>query len=303
MKKSWQAVVDILDEGKRIDSFVSLRCPNFVRSLATDENTLFFIDNKPVKKGRKLKEGETVTVQWQESPQFSDLEAQDISLNILYEDKEILVINKQQSLVVHPGAGNLDNTLVNALIYRYGENFFNLEEESVRPGIVHRLDKETSGVMVVALNREAHNNLSLQFQNRSVVKTYIALVHGVVDKRMMRIETPLIRDPKDRRRFTVSKIDKGKSALTEYRLLRQIGSFGLLRVTILTGRTHQIRVHLSSIGLPIVGDSVYGRNSDYPMMLHAFSLKIKHPKSDKELTFRAPLPLRFKELIRQYSDD
>ncbi len=302
--------------GQRVDRWVAHFDDSFPRSVASDEQTQFYINDKAVKKSKTVKPHDRVTVHWIESI-FDKIEGQDIPLSIIYEDQQLLVLNKQQSLVVHPGAGNLDNTLVNALVFRYGDQFFtnsgegDSEEDddsdtSVRPGIVHRLDKDTSGVMVVAKDRGTHNSLSEQFKERSTEKYYIALVQGQMPKRRGHIQTTLVRDRNNRKRFCVGKEDEGKLAHTDYVVLRQWPTFALVRLRLHTGRTHQIRVHLLHLGCPILGDPIYGRKSEHyrdaTLMLHAFSLEITHPVTGVRMRFRAPMPQRFKDIINSTSN-
>lgn len=300
--------------GQRIDRYLASLNDVFPRAASTDSRTVFLINGNQVKKSKAIKPNDTVEVHWVEEL-FDKIEPQDIPLSILYEDGHMLVIDKQQSLVVHPGAGNWDNTLVNALVYRYGEHFFTKptsdnqtddDEEDlsgfsdIRPGIVHRLDKDTSGVMVIAKDRSAHIDLSSQFKERSIEKYYIVLVHGRMPSRRGYLETTIVRDPRNRKRFIVGKEGEGKHAKTDYLVLRQWSDMALVRVRLHTGRTHQIRVHLSHIGCPIMGDPIYGRrnNENHTMMLHAFSLELSHPSTGIRLRFRAPLPQRFKDVIR-----
>jgi 23S rRNA pseudouridine1911/1915/1917 synthase len=296
----WQMVVPSDSEEMRVDTFVVQNCLTFNRSLASSANTLFFIDNKEVKKSKKVKEGQLVEVKWVEEV-FDKIEAEDIPLNIIYEDQNILVINKEQGKVVHPAAGNWEGTIVNALVHRYQSSFF-LEEGQIRPGIVHRLDKETSGIMVIALNKQAHENISKQFKDRVVVKEYVALVKGVLKQSKLTIDKNIGRDRFNRKKFTTVDSSKGKEAISNVTLLRQIGEYALVKVNIITGRTHQIRVHLSSLNYPIVGDPLYSRTKG-DMMLHALSLQFNDPVSGKKLTFRAPLPKSFVERVKSLSDN
>ena len=293
-------VVPSDSEEMRVDTFVVQNCLTFNRSLASSANTLFFINNKEVKKSKKVKEGQLVEVKWVEEV-FDKIEAEDIPLNIIYEDQNILVINKEQGKVVHPAAGNWEGTIVNALVHRYQSSFF-LEEGQIRPGIVHRLDKETSGIMVIALNKQAHENISKQFKDRVVVKEYVALVKGVLKQSKLTIDKNIGRDRFNRKKFTTVDSSKGKEAISNVTLLRQIGEYALVKVNIITGRTHQIRVHLSSLNYPIVGDPLYSRTKG-DMMLHALSLQFNDPVSGKKLTFRAPLPKSFVERVKSLSDN
>jgi 23S rRNA pseudouridine1911/1915/1917 synthase len=298
----------------RIDSYIASQVPGLTRSLVGSDTTVIMVDGKKVKKSHKVSIGEIITVQWSEVV-FSDIIPQDIPLYILHEDESILVIDKQQSLVVHPAAGNPDGTLVNALVFKYGLQFSTaqvpLEDDEpdenavvdVRPGIVHRLDKDTSGVMVVAKSREAHVSLAAQFKDHTATKHYIAIVKGTPSKRRGKIIAPLIRDPKDRKRFTTTVEGKGKNAETDYVVLRYFEGYSLLRIRLHTGRTHQIRVHLQHIGNPILGDSIYTRQDTRfgkaTLMLHALSLEIDHPYTGVRMLFRAPMPDRFKDAIAE----
>lgn len=301
----------------RVDVYIASCTPELSRSLIGSKGTVITVNGKIVKKSHPVQEGDDILVQWTEQV-FKNLEPQDIPLSILYEDKTILVIDKQQSLVVHPAAGNPDGTLVNALIFRYGTQFAtepllprdldsedeDMEESdntAVRPGIVHRLDKDTSGVMVVAKTRLAHAALSQQFKDHTTEKHYIAIVKGFLPKRNGTVVASLVRDPKDRKRFTTCEEGIGKHAVTDYRVLRQFDGFSLVRLRLHTGRTHQIRVHLQSLGNPILGDPIYSHpDPRYPeatLMLHALSLAFFHPVSGESKCIRAPMPERFKKVL------
>jgi 23S rRNA pseudouridine1911/1915/1917 synthase len=292
--------------------------PELSRSLVGSIGTIITINGKLVKKSHSVQEGDDISMQWTEKV-FDDIEPQDIPLSVLHEDETILVIDKQQSLVVHPAAGNLDGTLVNALVFRFGTQFateallrrdIDAEDEdveefevsAVRPGIVHRLDKDTSGVMVVAKNRQAHAALSQQFKDHTTEKFYIAIVKGFLPKRSGTVVASLIRDPRDRKRFTTCEEGIGKHAVTDYRVLQQYDGFSLVRLRLHTGRTHQIRVHLQSIGNPILGDPIYAphdpRYQEATLMLHALSLAFEHPVSGERMRFCAPMPDRFKHVLR-----
>ena len=307
-------IVEDIESKVRVDSYIASKIENISRSLVTDKDSLIFINNKKSKNSSKVHNGDNIEFIYSEEF-FEGVEAQDINLNVIYEDKDILVINKDQGIVVHPGAGNYNSTIVNGLVYRYGDKFvesFGEDEDSedsefvdedahLRPGIVHRLDKDTSGTMVIALNRESQRDLSQQFKDRSTSKIYIALVKGYFDKRRGRITDNLIRDPKDRKKFITCDKDKGKTADTSYLVLRQYRGYALVRINIHTGRTHQIRVHLKSINHPILGDPIYSnidkKFKDASLMLHALQLDFKHPKTNDKMRFRAAMPNRFKDII------
>lgn len=307
-------IVEEIESKVRVDSYIAANVENISRSLVTDKDSQIFVNGKKAKNSAKVHNGDKIEFIYSEEF-FEGIEPENMDFKVLYEDKDIFVINKDQGIVVHPGAGNHNSTIVNGLVHRYGESFtdkfeeeeteepceFVDEEAHLRPGIVHRLDKDTSGTMVIALNRESQRDLSEQFKDRKTSKIYIALVKGYFDKRRGRITDNLIRDPKDRKKFITCEKDKGKNADTSYLVLKQYRGYALVRINIHTGRTHQIRVHLKSINHPIVGDPIYSNTDkkfkDATLMLHALQLDIKHPKTEDKMRFRAAMPTRFKEII------
>lgn len=241
--------------------------------------------------------GDIIKIQ-EDKPKEISLKPENIPLDIIYEDDDIIVVNKQKGLVVHPANGNPDGTLVNAIMAICKDSLSGIGGE-IRPGIVHRLDKDTSGLIIIAKNDKAHINLSEQIKNREVKKTYIALVRGIVKGNEATIDMPIARSLKDRKKMAVSK--DGKNAITHFKVLERYEGYTLLEVKIETGRTHQIRVHMSQIGYPIVGDTVYS-NGKNPFgvtgqMLHSAKLTFKHPITGKELNLEAPLPKYFKEVL------
>ena len=230
------------------------------------------------------------------------IEAEDIPLEILYQDEDIAVLNKPCGMVVHPAAGNEHGTVVNALLYQIGD-LSGIGGE-MRPGIVHRLDKDTSGILIIAKNDQAHLALSQQFQDRTLEKHYRAVVFGRMKEERGRIEAAIGRDERDRKKMTVR--PDGKPAVTEWTLLKSYAQAAYLDVHILTGRTHQIRVHMKSIGHPVLGDPIYAGkasvNVHVPrLMLHAFTLSVLHPRTGERMTFTAPLPDAFESVIRKLS--
>ena len=228
----------------------------------------------------------------------TDLKPQEIPIEVVYEDDDIIVVNKPKGLVVHPANGNPDGTLVNAIMAMCKESLSGIGGE-LRPGIVHRLDKDTSGLLIVAKNDKAHINMSEQIKNRQVTKKYIALVRGVIQEDDATIDMPIGRSTKDRKKMAVTK--NGKQAVTHFKVLKRYPKYTLLEVKIDTGRTHQIRVHMAEIGHPVVGDMVYsnGKN-DFGIqgqMLHAKSLDFKHPITGNQMHLEAELPQYFKSIL------
>jgi 23S rRNA pseudouridine1911/1915/1917 synthase len=283
----------------RLDRYVSENLKLLSRSQIKARNLSAQINGKEVKLSRIVKQGDSLALSWEEEPPLFIM-AQDIPLDIIYEDTRCVVVNKPQGMVVHPGAGNRQNTLANAVFFRRGSREWG-GGSGVRPGIVHRLDKETSGVIICAYDEEAHAFLARQFKSREAKKTYIAIVSGVPKEVKGRIETFIARDSRDRKRFAVSAA--GKTAITAYKVIKSWQNYSLVLLRPRTGRTHQLRVHLKHIGHPILGDPVYsGGDRHFPdatLMLHSKSLTITLPGEEKARTFSSPLPQRFKKIIEK----
>lgn len=282
-------------KGKRLDvALSSLLGFSRSKSQALFREGKVLVNGKEAKPSLILKGEEKVHFSIPERD-LSGLKPEDIPLEIIFQDGFFAVINKPQGLVVHPGAGRTTNTLVNALLSKFP---FPLPGSTDRPGIVHRLDKDTSGLIIVAKNEVAMNNLSLQFQERKVQKVYLALVHGVVGPEEGRIEIPLGRHKEDPKKFAPRIL--GKEAVTEFKVLKRFFDYSLLELKPQTGRTHQIRVHLSFIGHPVVGDPVYGKPNPWGIkgqLLHAYSLDFLHPITGEKLHFEAPLPDNFQKVL------
>ena len=286
------------ETGQRIDRYlatVGKYSRTAIQRLIQEEKIQ--VNKKSQKPSYKVQEGDILTVE-EEKPVETSLKAQDIPVEVIYEDKDIIVVNKPKGMVVHPANGNPDGTLVNAILSICKDSLSGIGGE-IRPGIVHRLDKDTSGLLIIAKNDESHIKMSEQIKNREVKKIYIALVRGNVKEKEATIDMPIGRSTKDRKKMAVTK--KGKNAVTHFKVLERFNGYTLLEVRIETGRTHQIRVHLSEIGYPIVGDMVYS-NGKNPFgvegtMLHAQKLQFKHPITGKELLLEAPIPEYFKKVL------
>ena len=261
-----------------------------------DEGNIL-VNERKVKTSYKVAEGDLITI-LDEEPKETDLVPQDIPLNIIYEDDDILIINKEKGMVVHPGAGNPDGTLVNAIMAKCKDSLSGIGGK-IRPGVVHRIDKDTSGLVIIAKNDKTHIDISEQIKNREVEKTYLALVRGNIKENEAVINMPIGRSTKDRKKMAVEK--KGKEAITEFKVLEKYDGFTYIEVKIKTGRTHQIRVHMAEIGYPIVGDEVYsnGRNpfNVKGQMLHAAKLGFIHPSTKEKVVFEAPLPEYFQNVL------
>lgn len=285
----------------RIDAYLSQKNEDVsrvaVQRLIGEEKIL--VNGKKIKPSYKVQENDHITLE-EEKPKEISLKPQEIPIEIIYEDKDIIVVNKPKGLVVHPANGNLDGTLVNAIMAICKDSLSGIGGE-IRPGIVHRLDKDTSGILIVAKNDKAHINLSEQIKNHEVEKTYIALVRGVVKENEATINMPIGRSSKDRKKMAVVK--NGKNAITHFKVLKRYNNYTLLEVKIETGRTHQIRVHLTQIGYPIVGDTTYssGKNewNVQGQCLHAKSLKFRHPITNKEMYLEAKLPEYFEKILKE----
>lgn len=256
------------------------------------------VNGKIQKASYLLKWGDEIVLE-KEPPKEVTLKAQEIPLEVVYEDDDIIVVNKPKGLVVHPGNGNPDGTLVNAILALCKESLSGIGGK-IRPGIVHRLDKDTSGLLIVAKNDKAHIAMSEEIKNREVKKTYLALVRGLVKEQEATIRMPIARSDKDRKKMAVKK--EGKEAITHFKVLERFEKgYTLLEIKIETGRTHQIRVHLSEIGYPVVGDEVYS-NGKNPFgvkgqLLHAQKLEFLHPVTKQKLCLEAPVPEEFQKVI------
>lgn len=287
-------------EGERIDAFVSGVCEDISRSLAQAliKEEKILLDGNTVKVSTKVHEKQIIEVPVNTEKEIDNsLIAEDIPIDIIYEDEDILVINKPKNMVVHPAVGNTSGTLVNAVLGKTKLSDYNGD---FRPGIVHRLDKDTTGVLVIAKNNVAHQKIAEQIQNRETKKIYIALVRGVIKEDNGVIDLPIGRHPTDRKKMAVVK--DGKQALTHFKVLKRLDGFTLVEVELKTGRTHQIRVHMAHIGHPIVGDQVYsnGKNpfGSTSQMLHAYKLGFKHPRTGEWMEFTAPLPEELRSFVK-----
>jgi 23S rRNA pseudouridine1911/1915/1917 synthase len=288
----------------RLDRYVSEYLKILNRSQVKSRNLSAEINGKSVKVSKMVNSGDFITLHWDEVIE-TDLIPEDLPLNIIFENEKVVVIDKVQGMVVHPGAGNHSGTLANALYFRRLQKG-NLLQNSVsvasfRPGIVHRLDKDTSGVIIAAYDDETLAYLAHQFKLRKTKKTYAAIIKGKLPKAKGKIETFIARDSRDRKKFAVHE-SKGKKAVTFYKVIKEWKGYSFVLLRPKTGRTHQLRVHLKYLGHPILGDPLYGGNdaqfSDLTLMLHAKRLSIFLP-NDLWSTFISPLPLRFRKLMKK----
>ena len=291
--------LEINEEKGRIDKYLTKHLENMSRSkiqkLIADGDIL--VNEQTIKANYKLQNKDRITISIPE-PEPVDVIAENIALDILYKDRDIVLVNKPQGMVVHPAPGNRTGTLVNALLYHI-DDLSGINGE-IRPGIVHRLDKDTSGILIVAKNDEAHVHLSKQLEERTMKRKYRTLVHGVLPHEQGTIDAPIGRDPNNRQEFTV--ITGGKEAVSHFRVLERFKDFSFLEVSLETGRTHQIRVHLKYINHPIAGDQTYGPKKTLKgegQFLHAYSLEFTHPRTNEVMYFEAALPAIFRETLER----
>lgn len=295
-------VVDL--DNVRLDAYIAKKREDLSRMMVQKliENGNVLVDGKKRKISYKVQVGEVIELDIPEAKE-TGVKAEDIPLDIVYEDEDIIVVNKPKGMVVHPANGNPDGTLVNAIMAHCKGSLSGIGGE-IRPGIVHRLDKDTSGLLIVAKNDKAHINMSEQIKNREVKKIYIALVRGVVPENEATINMPIGRSTKDRKKMAVRK--DGKEAITHFKVLKRYANYTLLEVKIDTGRTHQIRVHMAEIGHPVVGDMVYSNGKNefgiQGQMLHAKSLDFKHPISGKQMHLEAEVPEVFVSVLNQLDE-
>ena len=311
--------VDTKNKGKRLDVFLTENIRNYTRSFLKkliENKQVKLNDNLIVSPSTKIKFEDQITVKIVQKNE-QNIIPKKIKLDIVFEDRDILILNKPKGMVVHPGAGNNDNTLVNALLFKYKKNLSDVNG-TLRPGIVHRIDKETSGLLVIAKNNLAHSNLGIQFSKHTIKRKYLCLSWGVVRPLNGKIKTLITRDKKNRQLMTVSDIN-GKKAITNYKTIKifnikDIPKISLIECELETGRTHQIRVHLKYKGTSLLGDKQYGRknikfkkvNNEFfdklnklsGQALHAKTLEFIHPINKKRMSFNSDLPNSFKKLLK-----
>lgn len=291
-----------IDENKRIDSFLNNKIPNISRSriqkLIEEEKIL--INKKIISKNYKLKKNDIIEI-FLDPPKEINIKAENIALDIVFEDEDIILINKPQNMVVHPAAGNYEGTVVNAIMHHCKNNLSSINGV-LRPGIVHRIDKDTSGIIVIAKNDNAHQKLANQLANHSMQREYYAIVNGNLKQNEGTINAPIGRHPIDRKKMAVVS-KNSKNAITHYQVLERLKNYTLIKLNLETGRTHQIRVHMAYIGHPLLGDSVYGiKKQPFKLLgqvLHAKTLGFIHPTKNEYVEFETPLPEYFSSLIKK----
>lgn len=291
-------IVEEKDKEIRIDKYLAEvfeeKSRSYIQGLIDKESIK--VNNKIPKSNYKIKTFDEIEIVFSE-PEVLKVDSEDIPINILYEDEDIVVVNKKQGMVVHPAPGNYNGTLVNALLFHCKD--LSSINGIIRPGIVHRIDKDTSGVLVVAKNDEAHNKLSEQLKNHSMKREYYALVEGRIKNDKGTIDKPLARHKKDRLKIAI--VEGGKNAITHYEVLERYNGYTLIKCILETGRTHQIRVHMASIGFPLVGDPLYGfKKQKFKLegqMLHAKTLGFIHPRKNEYMEFTTELPRYFQLIL------
>ena len=289
-------------EGERLDAFLARSVPDLTRSAAQRllEQGAVTLRDRPAKKNDRTRPGDRLTVCLPE-PQPVDLVPQDIPLDVVYEDEDVIVVNKPVGLVVHPAPGHPDGTLVNALLYHCGSSLSGINGE-LRPGIVHRIDRDTSGLIVAAKNDRAHLALAAQLQDHSLARVYEAVAVGGFREDSGTVDAPIGRHPVDRKKMAVDR-KNGREAVTHWSVLARYPGYTHVECRLETGRTHQIRVHLASIGHPLLGDTVYGSKKPWPGLagqcLHARKLRFIHPSTGEPLELECPLPDWFRDVLEK----
>lgn len=292
------------DADSRIDRFLAQQIPeqsrSFLQKLIREEQIT--VNGRPVKANYRLQPEDQVLVVVPD-PQLPDILPENIPLDILYEDSDVLVINKPKGMVVHPAAGHYSHTVVNAVMYHCQDNLSGINGV-MRPGIVHRIDQDTTGAIVICKNDHAHQSLALQLKEHSITRSYRAIVWNNLKEEEGTVDRPIGRHPVDRKKMAVNE-KNGKRAVTHYRVLERFGRFTYIECRLETGRTHQIRVHMASIGHPLLGDEVYGPSGKQPFRLqgqclHAMTLGFVHPSTGEYVEFEAPLPEYFTQLLRNF---
>ena len=295
-------IVPEKSSGLRIDKFLTESCPDYTRSFLQKllKSELVEVNGKPVKSSYKTAAGDTVTFEVPEAVE-AEITAQEMPLDILYEDEDVILINKPKGMVVHPAAGHYEGTLVNGLMHHCREQLSGINGV-MRPGIVHRIDMDTTGVLIVCKHDLAHNSIAEQLKVHSITRKYYAVVFGSLKDDEGTIHAPIGRHPNDRKKMSINS-KNGKDAVTHYKVLERFHGYTLVECRLETGRTHQIRVHMASIGHPLLGDQVYGPAKQpfrlQGQTLHAGVLGFLHPRTGEYMEFSAPLPKYFEELLEK----
>lgn len=299
MRKELFVTEDI--SGDRIDKFLSEQCEELSRSFLQKllKAGEIFVNGKPVKASYRVLDGDSILFEVPEATE-PEILPEDIPLDIVYEDHDVILVNKPKGMVVHPAAGHYTHTLVNALMYHCREDLSGINGV-LRPGIVHRIDMDTTGILIACKNDLAHNSIAAQLKEHSITRRYEAIVHGVLKDEEGTVDAPIGRNPQDRKKMCIN-YQNGKQAVTHYRVLKRFHDFTHIECRLETGRTHQIRVHMASIGHPLLGDAVYGPSKcPYKLQgqtLHAGVLGFVHPRSGEYMEFRAPRPEYFERLLK-----
>lgn len=299
MRKELFVTEDI--SGDRIDKFLSEQCEELSRSFLQKllKAGEIFVNGKPVKASYRVLDGDSILFEVPEATE-PEILPEDIPLDIVYEDHDVILVNKPKGMVVHPAAGHYTHTLVNALMYHCREDLSGINGV-LRPGIVHRIDMDTTGILIACKNDLAHNSIAAQLKEHSITRRYEAIVHGVLKDEEGTVDAPIGRNPQDRKKMCINH-QNGKHAVTHYRVLKRFHDFTHIECRLETGRTHQIRVHMASIGHPLLGDAVYGPSKcPYKLQgqtLHAGVLGFVHPRSGEYMEFRAPRPEYFERLLK-----
>ena len=300
---AYTLTTELCDEGLRLDRFLSEELEDHSRSFLQKliKEGLVTVDGKPVKANYRLSAGQQVSVQVRE-PEEVNIEPQEMPLDILYEDGDVCIVNKPKGMVVHPAAGHYRDTLVNGIMYHCQDSLSGING-SLRPGIVHRIDKDTTGALIICKNDKAHSCIAEQLKEHSITRRYRAIIIGNLSEDEGTVDAPIGRHPTQRKKMAVNR-NNGKRAVTHYRVLARFRGYTYIECRLETGRTHQIRVHMASIGHPLLGDTVYGpAKQAYPSLegqtLHAMVIGFVHPTTGAYMEFEAPLPTYFAELLQK----